>query len=138
MPQKTVTNAEIISLTVQVILGLSLVAFGFIFLLMRFDSLIVGTEWWVTFVYVFGVGLLLGAAFGYYCNRVWNALELGLTVFGTLLILVGVIFTFDPQWSFTQSWTMFRSIDWNDIWPLVPLFAGVGLLLMTLLNKQKE
>lgn len=138
MTQNKVSGADLVNLTVRVFLGLALVVFGLIFLLMRFDDSIGRSPWWVTFVYVLGLSLVIGALYGYYNNRVWNGLEIGLGAFGLLFFVLGLIFTFDPTWSFTQGWTLFRGWDWGLLWPLVPLVIGAALLLVPFMNRQKD
>jgi FtsH-binding integral membrane protein len=136
MAHKTVRDADIVNFTSRLVFGAALVAVGVIFLLMRFDERIARSEWWVVFIYVFGIGTLIGAGFGYYRNQAWTALEITMGIVGVLAVLVALIFTFDPTWSFTRDWSLFSGVDWNLLWPLIPLLFGAGLLLVPFMRRR--
>jgi hypothetical protein len=97
------------------IVGLVLIALGFIFLL-RNSGLIVLNNWWALFILIPAGGALASAWRAYRAagNRITPAARGSLTA-GLVLTAVALIFLLD--------------LEWGLVWPVLLIIAGGSLLL---------
>jgi hypothetical protein len=127
------------ALTIRVTFALLLVGTGGYFFLRAFDNNVLGDRWWVMYLLIPAVGLLIGALLGY--RRAGHMLPLVTTyvIVSLILFVLGGIFIFDPNWSFTQGWGggLFSWIDWNKVWPLLLIVPGLLLLFADIRRKRQ-
>jgi hypothetical protein len=110
---------------VQLIGAVLLIALGLVFLGQKAGILEEGGNWWVIFLVIPGLGLLWSALSGYQKEHAVTQSQVIEIVIGIILILLTLIFIFDPNWSFLGS--DFRSGVWDRIWRFAVL--GLGLVL---------
>lgn len=110
----------------QVIGAILLIALGAVFLAQQAGILQASSNWWVIFLVIPGLGLLWDALVGYQKEHsVTQALAVE-AILGLILVILTMIFIFDPTWSFFGS--SFRSGVWDRLWRFVVL--GLGLVLL--------
>ncbi|MCC7446760.1 MAG: hypothetical protein IT324_05050 [Anaerolineae bacterium] len=112
--------------------ALMLIALGIVFLLGQANLLNYGSSWWVIFLAIPGLMLLWAAFTTYQHSRAFNARVGAQVIVGAVLVLLSIIFIFDPTWSFTRGLNIdipfLRSINWDRVWPWFLIVPGVALL----------
>ena len=115
---------------IQAILALLLVALGIVFFLLNTNVLSDNSNWWVIFLAIPGLGLLWTALTSYQEHQRAGAMETSEVVVGVLLLLLTVIFIFDPTWTFLNFGQVFPNVNWDKVWPFALIVPGVvGLVL---------
>lgn len=108
-----------------VMVGLTLISLGLVFLLGQANILDYGSPWWTLFIGVpglvfLGAGVLTFRHHGHMTPMAWVQVVVGL-----LATVLALIFLIDPTWSFTRDWTLFKGDFWNTLWPWALVALGV-------------
>jgi hypothetical protein len=120
---------------IQVIGAGLLVALGLVFLALQAGILEQGSNWWVIFLFIPGVGLLWSAYTGYRRAEVWAAPETIELTLGAVLLILTAIFIFDPTWSFTRGiGPILPDVNWDQVWRWALLILGVALLVVAVIR----
>jgi hypothetical protein len=110
----------------QVIGALLLIALGVVFLAQRAGILETGGNWWVIFLFFPGLGLLWSALAAHRKLHATNEQQVIEAGIGVVLIILTLIFIFDPNWSFLNE--TFRASVWDRVWRFVVLGLGIALM----------
>jgi hypothetical protein len=119
----------------QVTGALLLIALGAVFLAQQAGYLSHSANWWVIFLFFPALGLLWNARTGYQDHGKIGGAEIVEIVLGALLLLLTVIFIFDPNWSFTRGWRIFPDADWDRIWRFVVAGFGIALVVVGIVRR---
>jgi len=112
----------------QVIGAVLLITLGGVFLALQAGVLRQGSNWWVIFLFVPGAGLLWNAVASHQRGQPWTAAQTIEVILGVVLVLLTIIFIFDPTWRFLNLDRLFPEVDWNRVWPFFLVIPGVLML----------
>jgi hypothetical protein len=111
-----------------------LIALGVVFLLLNANILSHSSNWWVIFLAIPGLGLFWNGYTGYQRNQRFTAVETTELIFGTILLLLTLVFIFDPTWSFTRN--LFPDANWDSIWPFALIIPGLAVFVLGLVRQK--
>jgi hypothetical protein len=127
---KPVAPFDLFGFTLRLTFPVLIIATGIFFLFAQRDPALYATQWWVMYPAVVGLGLLVGALYGFLkFGHVTFAVG-AFAVLSFFLLLISAILYFDPTWSFTRNWdfVLFRDVNWNLVWPVAIIVVGLLLL----------
>jgi hypothetical protein len=115
---------------VPAIAAILLIALGVVFFLLNTDALSHGSSWWVIFLAIPGLGLFWNTYTAYQEKHELGTAEWAEIIFGAVLVLLSVIFIFDPTFSFIRLNQTFPDVVWENVWPFALIVPGAVLAVM--------
>jgi hypothetical protein len=127
----------------RVFWAMMLIATGVVFLLMQTGAIDESGNWWVIYLLLPGAALVGNAFISYARHRRPQFSSFWQFGAGALLIFLAIIFVFDPDWSFINTWTgvyddLFNSLNWDMIWRWAIALVGVGLVVTGMLRGSRD
>jgi hypothetical protein len=119
----------------QVMGAVILIALGGVFLAQQAGILSESSNWWVIFLFIPGVGLLWSAASSHRPGRPWAGIHTVEVILGVVLVLLTLIFIFDPNWTFLDFDRILPNVDWDRVWPFFLVVPGVLMLAVGLVRR---
>lgn len=128
VPQKPGHHDWLSEHHVPAIFAALLIALGVIFFLLNTNALSHSSSWWVVFLAIPGLGLFWNTYSAYQQKRALGVPEWTEIVFGAVLVLLSIIFIFDPTFSFLNLSKTFPDVRWDNVWPFALIVPGVLLV----------
>jgi hypothetical protein len=115
----------------QVIGALLLIALGGVFLAQQAGILSHEANWWVIFLLIPGLGCFWRAYSTYQETQDLGTTAVTQIILGFVLVLLTIIFIFDPTWTFLSGIGFDRilpGVNWDQVWRYGLIVVGLVLL----------